>query len=260
MKRKIYSIIVIICTVISVMIMTYFNRSTSIINGFKLYEFDNQETVESSSEQYVDSEHKEINNEISSKEKHVENQSDDGVTVDANNTTKIEEDAEIMTESKNENAVLDSSSNDMEEYTNSNYYNNSYSNSYRNNDTYEYYSSNSEVNTISDDEINVLLNEETASVFKVNKNTIPSKISNQDKLKMLRMANSLSIKDYRAVAENIKRNDELPAATDIFKILKDKLSSENYSELKKILNPYINFDLIEKNINKNKRWFDRKVY
>ena len=236
MKKTIYSIIVIISTIISVSFMSYLDSSVDSVNGFQLHEVNSQEA----SGEYV------VNK--------IEYKNKDIIENKTYQTNKID-DEKIVMEEKDSNY---NSSNGVKE--------NNYKeivetyNKYNCNDSYNYYSSSEKVNSnktttkyTSEEEIADLLNEQTATVFKINKNTIPSKISNKDKLKMLKMANSLSIKDYKAVAENIKRSDELPAATDIFSILRDKLSSENYNELKKILNPYIDIDLIEKNIDEINR-------
>lgn len=85
-------------------------------------------------------------------------------------------------------------------------------------------------------------------VFKVNKYSIPSKIKISDKGKLLSIAKSLSFSDYRLLLEHIKRNDELDAAVDIFRILKDRLNEDEYNFIKDIMNPYINIELIESNI------------
>lgn len=87
------------------------------------------------------------------------------------------------------------------------------------------------------------------SVFKTDKNSIINKISSIDKLKIMKMANSLSANDYRNLINNIKRNDEVLAATEIFELLKNKLSKKQYDELVLILDPYIDIKMIENKIN-----------
>ncbi len=89
---------------------------------------------------------------------------------------------------------------------------------------------------------------ESKEVFKVDKYSIPSKISKEDKFKLMAIAKNLSLTDYGVLLEHIKRNDELDAAIDIFKILKDKLEDKEFKEMKDILNPYINIELIETKI------------
>ena len=90
--------------------------------------------------------------------------------------------------------------------------------------------------------------EERKEVFKVDKYSIPKKINKADKFKLISIAKNLSLTDYGVLLEHIKRNDELDAAIDIFKILKDKLEEDEYREMKDILSPYINIELIEEKI------------
>ncbi|MGU8236137.1 hypothetical protein ACV3T9_02625 [Clostridium perfringens] len=89
---------------------------------------------------------------------------------------------------------------------------------------------------------------ESKKVFKVDKFSIPKKINKADKFKLMAIAKNLSLTDYGVLLEHIKRNDELDAAIDIFKILKDKLEEDEYREMKDILSPYINIELIEEKI------------
>lgn len=90
--------------------------------------------------------------------------------------------------------------------------------------------------------------EERKEVFKVDKYSILKKINKADKFKLISIAKNLSLTDYGVLLEHIKRNDELDAAIDIFKILKDKLEYKEYKEMKDILSPYINIELIEEKI------------
>ncbi|WP_322874720.1 hypothetical protein [Clostridium perfringens] len=89
---------------------------------------------------------------------------------------------------------------------------------------------------------------ESKEVFKVDKYSIPKKINKADKFKLMSIAKNLSLTDYGVLLEHIKRNDELDAAIDIFKILKDKLEEKEYKEMRDILSPYINIELIEEKI------------
>lgn len=89
---------------------------------------------------------------------------------------------------------------------------------------------------------------ESKEVFKVDKYSIPKKINKADKFKLMAIAKNLSLTDYGVLLEHIKRNDELDAAIDIFKILKEKLEEDEYKEMKDILSPYINIELIEEKI------------
>lgn len=89
---------------------------------------------------------------------------------------------------------------------------------------------------------------ESKEVFKVDKYSIPKKINKADKFKLMSIAKNLSLTDYGVLLEHIKRNDDFDAAIDIFKILKDKLEEKEYKEMKDILSPYINIELIEEKI------------
>lgn len=97
-------------------------------------------------------------------------------------------------------------------------------------------------------EVEKELEGESVEVFKVDKHTIPKKINSGDKLKLLSVAKRLNISDYGILLEHIKRNDELDAAIDIFKILKDRLHEHEYDLIKDIMEPYINIKLIEEKI------------
>lgn len=97
-------------------------------------------------------------------------------------------------------------------------------------------------------EVKDSLEEESKEVFRMDKYSIPKKIAKSDKLKLMSIAKNLSILDYGILLEHIKRSDELDAAVDIFRILKDRLEENEYKEMKDILSPYINIELIEENI------------
>ena len=105
-----------------------------------------------------------------------------------------------------------------------------------------------ETNDIDDAE-NIVSEEKTVAVFKVNKETIPKKISLKDKAKLLKIVGKLSIIDYGNIVEIMNGYDELGGATKIFNILKTRLSEEDYQEVKEILYPYLYVENIEENIN-----------
>ena len=93
--------------------------------------------------------------------------------------------------------------------------------------------------------------EELAPVFKMNKGQISSKISLTDKAKLLAIARKLSMIDYGNIVEISKSSDEMKSATEIFMILKQRLSEEDYNRIKGILEPYMYVENIEENITKN---------
>lgn len=90
--------------------------------------------------------------------------------------------------------------------------------------------------------------EENKKVFKVDKYSIPKRISKEEKLKLINISKSFSLRDYGILLKHVKRSDELDAAIDIFKILKGRLKEDDYREVKDILSPYINIELIEDSI------------
>ncbi|QAA31448.1 hypothetical protein [Clostridium manihotivorum] len=89
---------------------------------------------------------------------------------------------------------------------------------------------------------------QTMSIFKVDKSTIISKISVADKAKLLYISRKLSSADYSNIEDDLKSSNELEAAEDIFKILKNRLSSQDYDKVKSILDPYINVEYIDGNL------------
>jgi hypothetical protein len=91
---------------------------------------------------------------------------------------------------------------------------------------------------------------QTMSIFKVDKSTIISKLSVTDKAKLLYISRKLSSADYSNIQDDLKSSNELEAAEDIFKILKNRLSSQDYNKVKNILAPYINVEYIDGNLEK----------
>lgn len=89
---------------------------------------------------------------------------------------------------------------------------------------------------------------EDIGVFKVNKNRLQDKISFKDKKQLLSLSTKLNGKDIKNIINYMKSDNELWAATNIFKTLKEKLSIKDYKKIKEILSPYMEIDNIEKNI------------
>lgn len=89
----------------------------------------------------------------------------------------------------------------------------------------------------------------TASmIFKVDKNTIEKKISVSNKAKLLYYASKLSNFDYAQIKNILDNGEEVDGAKDIVRILKNRLKTSDYEEVKKILSPYIDIDKIEEYI------------
>lgn len=93
---------------------------------------------------------------------------------------------------------------------------------------------------------------DTAPVFKVHKDEIKDIISLDEKSKLLFISRKLSMMDYGKILEIMKSSDEMNSASEIFQILKARLSEEDYAKVKKILEPYMYVDNIENHISKSK--------
>jgi len=94
----------------------------------------------------------------------------------------------------------------------------------------------------------IILEEEAAAVFKINKETIPQKISLKDKAKLVKIVGKLSVMDYGNIVEIMNGYDEMGGATEIFNILKKRLPEEDYQEVRDILYPYMYLENIEENM------------
>ena len=99
-----------------------------------------------------------------------------------------------------------------------------------------------------ENEVNKTEEQKDISVFKVNKHTLLQNLPMKDKVKLLYMCKGLSTIDMGNIKQYMKSSKELEASSEIFKILRQRLSKENYDEIKKILNPYVNIEYIESNI------------
>lgn len=86
------------------------------------------------------------------------------------------------------------------------------------------------------------------SIFKIEKNSISGKMSLENKAKLAYLSRKLSTIDYGKIQEYMSDEDEFRAAIEIFKILKVRLHTNEYEEVKNILRPYIDVDFIDKNI------------
>ena len=84
-----------------------------------------------------------------------------------------------------------------------------------------------------------------ASVFTVKKEEIIDKLSFKDKTKLLSVANKMSAVDVERIRESLEKSDEKEGATEVFKVIKRRLTDEDYKQIKEILSPYINIKLLE---------------
>lgn len=88
--------------------------------------------------------------------------------------------------------------------------------------------------------------EPVITVFKVDKNTIMDKLSVSEKMKLINLSKKLSVIDYGRIKEYLESGEEYDSAVAIFRILKSRLTNDDYKEIKEILTPYIDLEKIEK--------------
>lgn len=84
-----------------------------------------------------------------------------------------------------------------------------------------------------------------ASLFTVKKEEIINKLSFKDKTKLLSVANKMSAVDVERIRESLEKNNEKEGASEVFKVIKRRLTDEDYKQIKEILSPYINIKLLE---------------
>ena len=84
-----------------------------------------------------------------------------------------------------------------------------------------------------------------ASLFTVKKEEILDKLSFKDKTKLLSVANKMSAVDVERIRESLEKNNEKEGAAEVFKVIKRRLTDEDYKQIKEILSPYINIKLLE---------------
>ncbi len=83
------------------------------------------------------------------------------------------------------------------------------------------------------------------SLFTVKKEEILDKLSFKDKTKLLSVANKMSAVDVERIRESLEKNNEKEGAAEVFKVIKRRLTDEDYKQVKEILSPYINIKLLE---------------
>lgn len=87
--------------------------------------------------------------------------------------------------------------------------------------------------------------EASVKIFNVNKNEIFESLSLKDKTKLLSVAKKISTVDGEKIKNSIKNEDEFRGVSEAFKIIKLRLTKKDYNEVKEILSPYINIELLE---------------
>lgn len=87
--------------------------------------------------------------------------------------------------------------------------------------------------------------EEKEEIFIVDKNKILTSLSVKEKFTLMKMTKELSRDDYTLIIESIKNDGEEECALEIVRILQKGLDEEDYNSVKRILETYINIDLLE---------------
>lgn len=93
-----------------------------------------------------------------------------------------------------------------------------------------------------DTEIDYPIAEEAKSVFKVSKNSIS--ISSKEKLKLLLIYKKLDKDDEERITEFLNKDDE-DSVKNIFHLLRDRLSNNDYQSVRNIVSRFINLDVAE---------------
>lgn len=84
-----------------------------------------------------------------------------------------------------------------------------------------------------------------AKIFNVNKEEILGNLSLVEKTKLLTIANKISTVDVERMKNSLKKNGEKEGITEVVRVLKLRLKSDDYNEIKNILSPYINIEFLE---------------
>lgn len=84
-----------------------------------------------------------------------------------------------------------------------------------------------------------------AKIFNVNKEEILGSLSLSEKTKLLTIANKISTVDVERMKNSLKKNGEKEGITEVVRVLKLRLKSDDYNEIKNILSPYINIEFLE---------------
>lgn len=84
-----------------------------------------------------------------------------------------------------------------------------------------------------------------SKIFTVNKEEIVGMLSIKDKYQLVSLVNKLSTVDIEKILTSIKNKGEKEGCIEVFKLLKLRLTEEDYKKVKEILSPYINIDFVE---------------
>lgn len=234
MNKKMLSLVVIVCTIITVGFMFYLTKEDDILEQQGIQQV--QQIQEKGNQK---NKNEKTSGDLNKNKIVSNNQVDNKKEVE----TKKEVDDKKEVENKKE---IENTKN-----VDGNKVENKKTNIDENKDNSSTNTDNQTTNNTSDNKNDInksIVAEESKSVFKVDKNTIMDKINFQDKLRLMNITRKLSIIDYGTINKNLKGQDEYNCARDIFRILKSRLSSKDYNEVKEILKPYIDVDAIEKSL------------
>lgn len=208
MNKKIMSCIVILCTIITVFLLLKLNREQETSDNEGL-----QQVIKINEEQLKNTDENKKTTEDNKKIEEIDKQS-----TDIKNAEEQEEKSVV----KEENVELDKE--------------------IKNNS-----SNNNKVASVSEVS-NEVKEEPVISVFKVDKNTIMNKLSVAEKVKLMNLSKKLSVIDYGRIKEYLESSEEYDSAVAIFRILKSRLTNDEYKEIKDILIPYVDVEKIEKSL------------
>ncbi|MDQ0148802.1 hypothetical protein ACFO6R_00365 [Eubacterium multiforme] len=103
---------------------------------------------------------------------------------------------------------------------------------------------NNDENESNDGEKDKLANSKV-QIFNVKKEEIIGSLSIREKSKIISIINKLSSVDTEKIKEILYKKGENEGAKEVIKILKLRLVEEDYNDIKVILSPYINIELLE---------------
>ncbi len=84
-----------------------------------------------------------------------------------------------------------------------------------------------------------------AKIFNINKNEIFESLSLKDKTKLFSVAKKISTVDGEKIKKSIENENEIEGISEAFRIIKLRLTENDYKQVKEILSPYINIELLE---------------
>lgn len=85
-------------------------------------------------------------------------------------------------------------------------------------------------------------------LFKVNKEELLYKLTKEEKSEIKTIIKKLSISDYVKIVSSIKNKGEMECCLEILDILNKKLDKQDYLTAKKVFEPYINVELLERKL------------